>query len=429
MSVKIEKVENGIATLTVTVPAEEFKKAITTAYNRTKSRFSIPGFRKGKASQYIIEKMYGPAIFYEDAANACINATYGDAVDESGLEVVAYPEITPVQMEKGKDFIYEAEVAVKPEVKLGNYMAVEVAKQEVTVTDEDVEKELKSEQKKNARKVDITERPVQDGDTIDLDYAGTVDGVAFDGGTASGQSLRIGSGTFIPGFEEQLIGVYAGGSKDVVVTFPEDYHAPDLAGKEAVFACTVNSIKGEELPEIDDEFAQNISETAETLDELKEELRKVIADRKAQAARTAKENEAVEKAVALSEIEIQDAYKRTEAESIFEDYARQLQSQGIPVDEFLKYQGTDKDKFIETLLPEAERRIRSRLTLEAIAKAENLEATEEEIDAEIAKMAEQYKMSVEDIRKAIGESGIKQMQKDSAMQKAITLIADNAIEV
>lgn len=429
MSVKVEKIENGMATLTVTVSADDFKKAITTAYNRTKSRFSIPGFRKGKASQYIIEKMYGPGVFYEDAANACINSSYPSAVEEAELDVVAYPEIVPVQMEKGKDFIYTAEVAVKPEVKLGNYMAVEVSKQDVTVTDEDIEKELQSEQKKNARKIEIKDRPVADGDTINLDYAGTVDGVAFDGGTAKGQSLRIGSGTFIPGFEEQLIGVNAGESKDVVVTFPEEYHAPDLAGKEATFACTVNSIMGEELPEIDDDFAQNISETANTVDELKEELRKVIAERKEQAAKTAKENEAVEKAVAQSEINIQDAYKRTEAEEIFEDYARQLQSQGIPVDEFLKYQGSDREKFIETLLPEAERRIRSRLTLEAIAAAEKLGATEEEIEAEIAKMAEQYKMTVQDIKGALGENGIKQMKKDSAMQKAISLIADNAIEV
>ena len=308
-------------------------------------------------------------------------------------------------------------------------MAVEVSKQEVTVTDEDVEKELQSEQKKNARKVDITDRPVADGDTINLDYAGTVDGVAFDGGTAKGQSLRIGSGTFIPGFEEQLIGVSAGESKDVVVTFPEEYHAPDLAGKEATFACTVNSIQAEELPEIDDEFAQDVSETANTVDELKEELRKVIFDRKSEAAKTAKENEAVEKAVAASEIEILDVYKKAEAENIFEDYARQLQSQGIPVDEFLKYQGSDREKFIETLLPEAERRIRSRLTLEAIAKAENLEITDEEVEAEITKMSEQYGMTADQIRSALGESGIEQLRKDSAMQKAISLIADNAIEV
>jgi len=429
MSVKIEKVENGMATLTVTVPAADFNKAITSAYNRTKGRFNIPGFRKGKASQYIIEKMYGPGVFYEDAANECINKSYPNAVDEAELDVVAYPEIMPVQMEKGKDFIYTVEVAVKPEVKLGNYMAVEVSKQDVTVTDEDVEKELQSEQKKNARKVEITDRPVADGDTINLDYAGTVDGVAFDGGTAKGQSLRIGSGTFIPGFEEQLIGVSAGESKDVVVTFPEEYHAPDLAGKEATFACTVNSIQGEELPEIDDDFAQDVSETANTVEELKEELRKVIFDRKSEAAKTAKENEAVEKAVAASEIEILDVYKKAEAENIFEDYARQLQSQGIPVDEFLKYQGSDREKFIETLLPEAERRIRSRLTLEAIAKAENLEITDEEVEAEITKMSEQYGMTTDQIRSALGESGIEQLRKDSAMQKAISLIADNAIEV
>ncbi|MBR6397945.1 MAG: trigger factor, partial [Lachnospiraceae bacterium] len=313
------------------------------------------------------------------------------------------------------------------EVKLGEYKGLEIKKLNVEVTDEDVEKELKSEQEKNSRLVDVTDRAVADGDTVSLDYAGTIDGAAFDGGTAKDQSLVIGSGSFIPGFEEQLIGLMPGESKDVEVTFPEDYHAKELAGKAAVFACTIHTIKTRELPEIDDEFAEDAG--FDSLDEYKEDLKKKLTERRERAKKTDYENEAVNKLIAVSEMDIADAMVTSQAEQIFEEYAQQLQSQGIPIDMFLNYQGMNKDKFLEQVRPEAEKRIKTRLCLEEIVKAENIEISDEKLGEELDKMAEQYKMKREDLDTAMSDFGKEQMKKDMAVQEAITFLVDNAVEV
>ncbi|MCR5295422.1 MAG: trigger factor [Lachnospiraceae bacterium] len=427
MSAKIENLEHSMAKMTVEVSAEDFGKAIVKAYNKNKKNIQLPGFRKGKAPLVMIERIYGPEVFYEDAANYCINDTYPAEADASGLEITSQPVFDVVQMEKGKEFIYTAEFAVCPEVKLGSYHAIEVKKIDVSVSDEDVEKELKSEQEKNSRLVEVTDRPVEDGDTVKLDYAGTIDGVAFDGGTAEDQSLVIGSASFIPGFEEQLIGVSIGEDKDVEVTFPEDYHAKELAGKAAVFACHVKGIQKKELPELDDEFAGDAG--FDTLDEYKEDLRKKVAERKEAEKKQAYENEAVDKLIEASEMDIADAMISFQAEQIFEDYARQLQSQGIPVDMFLNYQGMNKEKFLEQVRPEAERRVKTRLCLEELAKAENIEISEEKLSEELDKMAEQYKMKREDLEMAMGDYAKEQLKKDMEVQEAITFLVDNSVEV
>jgi trigger factor len=427
MSIKVENLDHSMVKLTVEVDADTFKNAIKKAFNRSKNKISVPGFRKGKAPLQLIERMYGPEIFYEDAANIVINDTYPEEADSTGLTFTSRPEFDVELMEKGKEFIYTATVAVRPEVKLGNYKALEIKKQEVAVSDEDVENELKREQKKNSRRVDITDRAVMDGDTVDLDYAGKVDGVAFEGGTAEGHKLTIGSGAFIPGFEEQLVGMEIGQTADINVTFPAEYHAPELAGKEAVFTCKINGITAEELPEIDDEFAADAG--FDTLDEYKEDLKKQITERKERAARTDRENEAVEKLVEASEMDIPEAMQKYEAERMFDEYANQLKSQGIPIDMYLQYQGLDAPKFQETLLPQAVKRIQSRLVLEEVVKAENIEATEEEFEKEIADMAAQYQMEADKLKEMIGEYEKEQMKKDIAVQKALTLIVENAIEV
>ena len=427
MNTQVERLEHNMVKLTVTVSAEDFKKAITKAYQKAKGRINVPGFRKGKAPQQIIERMYGPEIFYDDAVNFAINDTYADATKEAEIEFTSRPEFDVENVKKGEDLVYTALAAVRPEVVLGEYKGLEIPKFDAEVTDEDVEKELLSEQKKNSRHIDVTDRPVEDGDNVTLDYAGTIDGVAFDGGTAVDAPLKIGSGTFIPGFEEQLIGVSIGEDKDVVVTFPENYNAKELAGKEAVFACKIKKIQKEELPELDDEFAQDVSEF-DTLDEYKEDLRKNLLKRKEDQAKTARENAAVEKLVAATEIDVPEAMKKYEAEKMFEEYAQQLQSQGIPVDMYLQYQGLDADKFKETLLPQADNRIRTRLVLEAVVDAENIEISEEEFDAEIARLADQYKMEKDEIAKFIGDYEKEQMKKDLAVQKAITFLVENSTE-
>ena len=332
MSVKVENLEHNMVKLTVTVPADDFSKALTQAYNRNKKNISIPGFRKGHAPQQLIEKMYGTGVFYEDAANILIPQTYPDEAESTGLEIVSRPEFDIEQIEKGKDFIYTATAAVKPAVELGAYEGIEVKKQDVTVTDEDVDAAIKKEQEKNSRLVDAKEgEAVENGDTINLDYSGSIDGVKFDGGTAEGQTLVIGSNTFIPGFEDQLVGVKAGEEKEVKVTFPAEYHAKDLAGKEAVFACKVNKIQKKELPELNDEFAQDVSEF-DTMDEYRESVKSNLVSDKEKAAKNAKTNEAVDKLIEASKMDIPDAMVASQAEQMYEDFARRLQSQGIPID-------------------------------------------------------------------------------------------------
>ena len=404
MNVTVEKLDKGMAKLTITVTADVVAAAEDKVYKRQKSQISIPGFRKGKAPKKIIEKMYGEEVFLSDAINDVINETYPDAVKECGEEIVSNPKIDLSQAEPGKDLIYTAEVALKPEVKLGKYKGVEIEKLEAPkVSEEDIEKELKRQQDANAKIVDVTDRPVQNGDMIKLDFAGTVDGEAFEGGKAENYDLTIGSGSFIPGFEDQLVGMNIGEEKDVNVTFPEDYGQKDLAGKAAVFACKVNAIKEKKLPELNDEFADEVSEFS-TLDEYKKDIEKNLLVRAEEQYKQTKENAAVAAAVADADIEIPDAMLETQAESLVNEFAQNLQMQGMNIDMYLQYTGLQKDQLVEQFKPQAKTRIQNSLVLEAVAKAENIEASDEDIEAEYGKMAAQYNMPVDNIKKVFGES-------------------------
>ena len=427
MSTQVEKLEHNMVKLTVEVSAEEFAKAVKAAYNKNKNKITIPGFRKGHAPQQLIEKLYGPVIFFEEAANALINQTYNEEAESTGLEFVSRPEFDVDQIEKGKPFIYTATVAVRPEVKLGQYRGLEVTRQETLVSDDEINEELKREQEKNSRLVEV-ERPVQDGDTVILDYSGSVDGEKFDGGTAENQTLVIGSGSFIPGFEEQLVGMAKDETKDITVTFPEEYHAEELAGKEAVFTCTIHKIQEKELPELDDEFAQDVSEF-ETLDEYKKSIMDKLTERKQRSAKAAQENEAVDKVIAASEMDIPEAMIDSQVTSMYQDYARQLQSQGIPIDTYLQYMGTTEEKVKSDMRPQALKQIQTRLVLEEVAKAESLEPNDLRVEEEIDKIAKQYQMETEKLKQSIGDFEREQMKKDIAVQEAITLILDTAKEV
>ena len=427
MSTQVEKLEHNMVKLTVEVSAEEFAKAVKAAYNKNKNKITIPGFRKGHAPQQLIEKLYGPVIFFEDAANALINQTYNEEAESTGLEFVSRPEFDVDQIEKGKPFIYTATVAVRPEVKLGQYRGLEVTRQETLVSDDEINEELKREQEKNSRLVEV-ERPVQDGDTVILDYSGSVDGEKFDGGTAENQTLVIGSGSFIPGFEEQLVGMAKDETNDITVTFPEEYHAENLAGKEAVFTCTIHKIQEKELPELDDEFAQDVSEF-ETLDEYKKSIMDKLTERKQRSAKAAQENEAVDKVIAASEMDIPEAMIDSQVTSMYQDYARQLQSQGIPIDTYLQYMGTTEEKVKSDMRPQALKQIQTRLVLEEVAKAESLEPNDLRLEEEIDKIAKQYQMETEKLKQSIGDFEREQMKKDIAVQEAITLILDTAKEV
>ena len=427
MSVSVEKLENSMVKLTIEVSAEDFDKAINKVYNRQKGRMNVPGFRKGKTPRKVLEKMYGAAIFYEDAANDCINSSYPDAAKESGEDIVSNPEINVTQIEAGKPFIYTAEVAVKPPVSLGKYKGVEVEKQEVTVFDEEVDAEIRKEQEKNASKNEITDRPVKDGDDIVLDFEGFCDGVAFEGGKGTDYPLTIGSGSFIPGFEEQLVGANIGEEMEVNVTFPENYQSDDLAGKDAMFKCTVKKITEKILPELDDEFADEVSEFS-TLAEYKEDVRKNILERKQRSAQTVKENQAVEKVIADAHVEIPAAMLRTQQEQMTSEFEQQVMSQGMNFDDYLKYAQTTREQMVENMKDEAERRIKYRLVMEQVAKEENIVATEEDFEAELQKMADAHRMDVETIKKYFVERK-EGMMEDIAVQKAITFVSDNAVEV
>jgi len=393
MSLQVEKLEHNMAKLTIEVDADKFVAAMKTAYNKEKGKMNIPGFRKGKVPMAYLEKMYGPEMFYEDAANTVINNEYPVEVMASGLEVVSQPEIDVVQIEKGKNFIFTATVALKPEVTLGQYKGLEVEKINVEVTDEEVAAELVKEQEKNAREINIEDRAVVDGDIVNIDYAGTQDGVAFDGGTAEGQTLVIGSHSFIEGFEEQIIGHNVGDEFDINVTFPEQYHAPELAGKPAVFAIKLNAIKAKELPVIDDDFAQDVSEF-DTLDEMKADIKAKLLEKAEKAAQTDKENAVMDKVIENAEMDIPQAMIDSEAEYMLNDYAQRLQYQGLSLEQYFQFTGMTQEKMIEELLPQAKKAIQTRLVLEEIVKAENLEATEEDLEAEFVKFAEMYQMEV-----------------------------------
>ena len=428
MSIQVEKLDNNMAKLTIEVSADDFEKACNDAYNKNKSKISIPGFRKGKVPRQIIEKTYGPGVFYEDAADICIRNTYGEELDANKeIEVVSRPEIEVTQCEKGKSFIYVASVALKPEVKLGKYKGVKIEKVSTEVTDADVDAEIEKERKANSRTIVVEDRPVKDGDITVINFEGFVDGVAFEGGKGENYPLTIGSGQFIPGFEEQLIGAKIGEDVEVNVTFPEDYQAEDLAGKAAVFKCKVNEIKETELPEADDEFASEVSDF-DTIAEWKEDLMKSLTEKKAASAKEEKENKALEAAVENAEMVIPDAMAEFECEQMINDYAMRLSQQGLSIDQYLMFTGMDMDGLKAQMKPQAIKTIKSRLVLEAIVNEEKLEANDDEIDAEIAKMAEMYGMEADKLKESIGDREKELMSKDVCLRKAVELVAAEAKE-
>ena len=427
MSLQVEKLEHNMAKLTIEVSAEELEKALQGAYNKQKKNISIPGFRKGKVPRQMIEKMYGPEVFYDDAANQLIPEAYGKVYDEEDLEIVSQPKIDIVQIEKGKPFIFTAEVALKPEVTLGEYKGLKVEKISNRVTQKEIEAKLVEEQEKNARTVSVTDRPVQDKDEVVLDFEGFVDGVAFEGGKGENYPLTIGSGAFIPGFEEQLIGANLEEEKEVNVKFPEEYHAKDLAGKEAVFKCTVHEIKVKELPELDDEFASEVSEF-ETLDAYKADIKAKIKEQKIAEGKRKQEDKAVEEAVANAQMDIPDAMVDTEVRQMANDFAQRLQQQGLTLDQYFQFTGMTAEKMTDELKPQALKRIQTRLVLEAIVKAENIEISDEKIDEEIQKMADAYKMEADKLKEFMGEKEKEQMKLDMAVQEAVKFLVDNAVE-
>ncbi len=427
MSLQVERLEKNMAKLTIEVPAEELEKALQNAYLKNRKQISVPGFRKGKVPRQMIEKMYGPEIFYDDAANALIPDAYAAAVDECELELVSRPAISIEKIAKGEPFVFTAEVAVKPEVTLGQYKGIEVEKEDTSATEEEIQAALNKEQESNSRTITVEDRAVQDGDMTVIDFEGFADGTAFEGGKGTDYPLTIGSGAFIPGFEEQLIGAEIGKEVEVNVTFPEEYHAKDLAGKPAVFKCTVKEIKVKELPELDDEFAKDVSEF-DTLEEYKADLKKKLEEKKAEEAKGRKEDAVIEKIIEGASMEIPDAMVETQAEQLVDDFAQRLQMQGMSMDQYMQYTGVGMEAMIERMKPQAVKRIQSRLVLEAVAAAEQIEIGEDEIEEEIGRMAEAYKMEVEKVKEILGESEKENMKDDLAIRKAIDLVTEAAVE-
>ena len=425
MSVQVERLEKNMAKLTIEVSAEQFKDAMKKAFNKNKNRFNVPGFRRGKAPMSMIEKMYGEGVFYEDAADEAINATCMEAMNESGLDIVSRPEVTVEQIGKDKPFIYSALVAVKPEVTLGEYKGVEVQKADAEVTDADVEAELKRVQDQNARLVTVEDRPVADGDQTVIDFEGYVDGETFDGGSAEDFQLTIGSHAFIDTFEEQLIGKNIGEECEVNVTFPTEYHAKELAGKPAMFKVTVKEIKVKELPELDDEFANEVSEF-ETLDEYKEDIKAKLSERKQKAAASENENRVVDKVVENASMEIPDRMLDGQIDNMVQEMARNMESQGLSMDLYLKYTGMTSEQIREQMRPQAEKRIKTRLTLEAVVKAENIQVSDERLDEEIKKLADNYKMEADKLKEYMTDRDKDQMKEDIAVQEAVDFLVAEA---
>ncbi len=427
MSLQVEKLEKNMAKLTIEVPAEELEKALQNAYLKNRKQISVPGFRKGKVPRQMIEKMYGPEVFYDDAANALIPDAYAAAADECELELVSRPRVSVVKIAKGEPFVFTAEVAVKPEVTLGQYKGIEVEKEDTAATEEEIQAALDKERDSNSRTITVEDRAVQDGDMTVIDFEGFVEGTAFEGGKGTDYPLTIGSGAFIPGFEEKLIGAEIGKEVEVDVTFPEEYHAKELAGKPAVFKCTVKEIKVKELPDLDDEFAKDVSEF-DTLEEYKADLKKKLEEKKAEEAKGRKEDAVIEKIIEGASMEIPDAMVETQAEQLVDDFAQRLQMQGMSMDQYMQYTGAGIDAMVERMKPQALQRIQSRLVLEAVAAAEQIEIGEEEIEAEISRMAESYKMEVEKVKEILGEGEKENMKEDLAIRKAIDLVTEAAVE-
>ena len=421
MSLQVEKLEHNMAKLTIEVSAEELEGAIQKSYLKQRGKVNVPGFRKGKVPRQVMEKMFGVEVFYEDAANTLIPDAYAKAYDEADIDIVSQPSIEVTQIEKGKPFIFTAEVAVRPEVKLGEYKGVEVDKFSNRVTAKEIDAKLEEERNKNARTVNVEGRPVQKDDEV------FVDGVAFDGGKGENYSLTIGSNTFIPGFEDQLIGVEAGKEVEVNVTFPEDYHEESLKGKPAVFKCTVHEIKAKELPELDDEFASEVSEF-DTLEELKADIKAKIKEQKNAEGKSAQQEQALDTIIAATEMDIPDAMVETEARQMVDSFGQRIQQQGLTMQQYMQFTGMDTEKMLEEMRPQAMKRIQTRLVLEAIVAAENMVTSDERLDEEIAKMAEMYSMEADQLKSYMGDTEKEQMKKDIAVEDAVQFILDNAVE-
>lgn len=428
MSLQVEKLENNMAKLTIEVPAEELEKAIEGAYRKNRGRISIPGFRKGKAPRKMIEQIYGKEVFYEDAANALIPDAYEKAYDECGEEIVSSPQIDVVQLEAGKPFIFTAEVALKPEVTLGQYKGVKVDKADLEVTEEEVTAEIDKERDKNSRTVDVTDRAVKDGDIATIDFEGFMDGVAFEGGKGSDYPLTIGSHAFIPGFEEELIGAQIGVETEVNVTFPEDYQAEELAGKPAVFKCTVKRLQEKQLPELDEDFVGEVSEESDTVEEYREEIRKKLEKRKTDEAKAVKEDAVVDAIIADAKMDIPEAMIETQQRQMVQDYAQRMQSQGISMEQYMQFTGMTGDMLLEQVKPQVMKKIQSRLVLEAVAAAEDIQVTEEEIAEELKTMGEAYQMEPEKVEELLGENGREQVKGDIRVRKAADFVVENAVE-
>ncbi|MDE7268840.1 MAG: trigger factor [Acetatifactor sp.] len=427
MSLQVEKLEKGIAKLTIEVSAEELDKAIDNAYRQNRNRISIPGFRKGKAPRKMIEQMYGKEIFYEDAANELIPVAYEKAYDECSEDIVSAPKVDVVQLEAGKPFIFTAEVALKPEVTLGKYKGVKVPAADLAVTEEEVDKEIERERETNGRTVNVEDRAVKDGDMTVIDFEGFVDGVAFEGGKGENYPLTIGSGQFIPGFEEALIGAELNAQVDVNVTFPEDYQAEELAGKPAVFKCTVKEIKEKLLPELDDEFASEVSEF-DTMAEYREDVKKKLADKKAAAAKDAKEEAAVDAVIEDAKMEIPDAMLDTQQRQMVDEFSQRIQAQGLSMEQYMQFTGMTPAMLLEQVRPQALKRIQSRLVLEAVAAAEKMEVSEEEFEEELKTMGEVYQMEPDKVKELLGENGAKQVREDLCIKKAVEFVVEHAKE-
>ena len=427
MSLQVEKLEKNMAKLTIEVPAEELEQALQKAYLKNKNKISVPGFRKGKVPRQMIEKMYGPEIFYEDAANVLIPDAYAGAADECELELVSRPAIDIVKIEKGQPFVFTAEVAVKPEVTLGAYKGIEVEKIDTAATEEEITAEVDKERENNSRTITVEDRAVQNGDMTVIDFEGFVDGTPFEGGKGTDYPLTIGSGAFIPGFEEELVGAEIGKEVDVNVTFPEEYHAKELAGKPAVFKCTVKEIKVKELPDADDEFVKDVSEF-DTMEEYRADLKKKIEERKAADAKAKKEDAVIEKIIEAAQMEIPEAMIETQAENLVDDFAQRLMMQGMSLEQYAQYTGATVASMTNQMKPQAKKRIESRLVREPVAAAENIEIGDDEIEAEMNRMAESYKMELDKLKELISEEEKKNMRQDLSIQKAIELVTEAAVE-
>lgn len=429
MSLQVEKLEKNMAKLTIEVSAEELEKAIEAAYQKNKNKISVPGFRKGKAPRRMLEQMYGKEIFYDDAANALIPDAYEEAYDECGEQIVSSPKFDLVQLEAGKPFIFTAEVALKPPVTLGQYKGVKVDKADVEVSEEEITAEIDRERDKNSRMVEISDRAVKEGDIATIDFEGFLNGEAFDGGKGSDYPLTIGSHAFIPGFEEALVGAEVGKETDVNVTFPEDYQAEELAGKAVVFKCTVKKLQEKQLPELDDDFVSEVSEESDTVEEYREEIRKKLSGRKEEEAKNVKEDAVVDAIIADAQMEIPEAMIETQQRQMVQDYAQRLQAQGLTMEQYMQYTGTTREMLMEQMKPQVMKRIQSRLVMEAVAAAENIEVTDEEIQEELEKMGKVYQMEAGEVEKILGKDGRTQVEEDIRVKKAVDFVVENAEEV